>query len=422
MKRRWFRDLAGSLSALDPAGFSYPENVENPETSMEGRAALLDRILAEPPDALAAQPGLVVSTRGATAEGFGERVGLSRAWPAGFTRRFVLVAAGTAVAVGAGVAGVVTVMSTGSPAYATTPKPLSYRLPPNPPTAADMLQRLAAVAERAPEAPGTGDYEYLKSQAWNLDISYQEYSKSFTWKIRPEEEEFWWRPDGSGRTDIRVGGEPKGDPAVYYAPGALPRGPLAVYPVPSDPKALEALLGSTGTVLRPVGPTSVIGNISMLAHHAILAPEVRAGILRMLAARDDITYSGQTVDRSGRHGEAFSWEGDVPTGKVRDTVVVSPADGMPLGYERVQLTLTGGAYDETLGRLLGGPSGNESWPPPRVKIDTPAVVEYSLFLAAEKRELPPPNDAQRAEMVWPDPATPSASSREPSTGSNSPTR
>jgi hypothetical protein len=101
---------------------------------------------------------------------------------------------------------------------------------------------------------------------------------------------------------------------------------------------------------------------------------VRAQVLRVLADLPGIAYTGRARDRGGRTGEAFSLDFDAMTGPVRDTIIVDPASGTLLGYERTLLSLTNPNYfDEMVPGAVP------------LKVRTPAVVDYTVFLEWELR-------------------------------------
>jgi hypothetical protein len=288
----------------------------------------------------------------------------------------VLAAAATTVAVGA--------LRPPAPAYAATPPPLRYESPAGGPSAGALLRRIADAAERSP-VRGAGDYGYIHTKNWILANPNLAPRGAFL-TVDPYEMWLWYRTaDGSGRvvTDDPDTGRAESvqDPGTYkgYVCWTADSGSLPlVCPVDrlTDPRVLREVLLIDGQpeTIDQTGRTSPLGGYMYLARDLILPPEVRAQAWRVLADLPGIEYTGRVRDRAGRTGEAFSLDFDASSGPVRDTLIVDPASGELLGYERTLLALT-------------DPDFFAEFLPDAVplKIRTPAVVAYTVFLDAELR-------------------------------------
>jgi hypothetical protein len=173
-------------------------------------------------------------------------------------------------------------------------------------------------------------------------------------------------PDMAGRSDDEA--------ASSYEPGELPTFPISGA-LPTEPGPLRSLLTDT-SVTSNSGRYSPLGIVALLAEHRVLPPAVRASLWRIVAELPGIAYAGQVTDRAGRRGEGFSMPYDAIAGPARDTLIIDPATGEVLGFERVLEAITD---PDHLARI----SDHADQSP--LTIQTPAVVHYVAFLAAELR-------------------------------------
>jgi hypothetical protein len=303
-------------------------------------------------------------------------------------RRRLVLAGATLVVVAATVTAAGLLRADPDPVYATTPVQLRYERQANAPAAGDLLRDLATAAERS-TTRGSGDYGYIHTKDWllaNPNLADREQELS----VDPSEKQLWYAADGSARIVITRRDSPNGPPTEHDAVLAPGRHKGYVCwadgstPPPTCP--VDRLLDSA--VLRDVllisdryqgvnqtGRQSPLSATAHLSHNLVLPPAVRAQLWRVLADLPGISYTGRVTDRAGRSGEAFSLDFDAETGPVRDTLIIDPANGELLGYERTLLALTNPDYFAPM--VPGGSAP--------LRIRTPAVVDYSVFLAAEHR-------------------------------------
>ncbi|GAA2638814.1 hypothetical protein GCM10010399_85210 [Dactylosporangium fulvum] len=289
-------------------------------------------------------------------------------------RRLVLAGAGvTAVGVVAAVvAGSLFVESAvpdGSAAFAATPDPLVYTAPASNASAAGQLEQIAARTERLPAERTTG-FEHIKMSAWYLDIAVAGNQVSSlvvpmwteTWrapdgtgtmttgfskpKLRtPEEHAKWERLDRPGENSTPTTEALQPTPRVFNGPAPADRDALARYLTQGHPPEN--------------GPGETVVAIADLVCDRVLGPAQRAALLRVLATVPGLTYAGETTDRAGRKGAAFTLR-NRHGGLLNDhTLVVDPASGRLLDSE--VLLLEQGKLD----------------------VRVPGIVRYELYLTSE---------------------------------------
>jgi hypothetical protein len=342
------------LAQLDPAA-----DLDDHSTD---RAAVLESILAAPPPSS------------------------SRRRPAP-RRRLVLVGAAVMVAAAGAALAVPAFRPDATPVYAATPPQLRYERLANAPAAAELLRTIAAAAEKS-TTKGSGGYGYISTKDWLLANAYLS-DRHRELSVDPSETQLWVKTsDGSARVVSKTFGpqgtvndetEPAGWETGYVCWNATTAPPL-ICPVDrlTDPAVLRDVLFISKNFMgvNQTGVLSPLSATSELAHHVVLPPAVRAALWRVLADLPGIAYTGRVADRAGRTGEAFSLDFNAQTGPVRDTLIVNPATGELLGYERTLLKLTNPDY---LSTWVPGVQ------PAPLRIRTPAVVDYSVFLATELR-------------------------------------
>jgi hypothetical protein len=299
-------------------------------------------------------------------------------------RRLVLV--GAALIVAAAAVAVPAFRPDAAPVYAATPAPLRYERLANAPAAAELLRTIAGAAERS-TTKGAGGYGYIHTKDWLLANPYLS-DKHRELSVDPSETELWYNSsDGSARVVSRTVG-PQGTAADSTQPPGSYKGyvcwdaktpPPVICPVDrlTDPAVLRdvLLINDKFTAINQTGRLSPLSATADLAHQLVLPPAVRAQLWRVLADLPGLTYTGRVTDRAGRTGEAFSLDFDAETGPVRDTLIVNPDTGELLGSERTLLKLTDPDY------LSQGVPGEHA----PLRIRTPAVVDYSVFLTAQLR-------------------------------------
>jgi hypothetical protein len=307
-------------------------------------------------------------------------------------RRLVLVGAALAVIAGASTAAVDLIPQRTPPVYAATPALLHYEMPAHAPAAADLLRAIAATAEASPTR-GSGDYEYIHVRYWTL--SDPKWADRDRWSVQPGEVQWWRRiADGSGLTIHRESGTSQDVTEQTSGPGELNGYPgcvVAADPVPpgqpitscptdrlADRETMLRLLTFNqghGLAIDQTGRLSPLSIAASVARYRVLPSAVRAQLWRVLADLPGIAYTGRVTDRAGRTGEAFSMDFDAGFGRARDTLIVDPATGELLDYERILLALTEPEYLAEAGVPDIAP----------LRIRTPATIDYWVILTAERR-------------------------------------
>ncbi|MFF7632540.1 CU044_5270 family protein [Kitasatospora sp. NPDC008050] len=296
------------------------------------------------------------------------------AWP---RRRRVLTLTGTLAGAGALSLGVsVLLPGTTAPAMAATPKPLSYIQDSPAQDAPQILDRLADIAARQPDATVTGT-EHIKSRGWYMNTRVGE--KTAT-AVVPVEDELWQRPDGTAVTIRRDDAPEFPDQAyrVYWKEQGWATGPgkaeIKNRPAdelprhwadrpPTDPQALKSWLQKAHPAQN--GPAETLVAVTDLIRERVLSAPERAALLRVLATVPGLTYEGTTVDRAGRTGKAFSLDNDLGGLPNRHTVIVDPGNGRIIDDEKV--------LTETAGRLA---------------VPIPSLTSYTAYLEADTQAAP----------------------------------
>ncbi|MEU5888382.1 CU044_5270 family protein [Streptomyces sp. NPDC047461] len=332
------RDIDEALRALDPARLAGED--EAPSQTQ----AQLEAIVRTSRPALVARP----------------RVRRSRRWvPAGVS----VVASTAIVLVVANPFG-----TTAQPAYAVTPRPLAYQATDRP--ADQVLEEMALrIADLPDDRPTTWSVEHFVRDSWSLFTRID--GLQVTSAVIPEHRETWEKPDGSSRwtvktlppqfqnTEQRKTWEDAGavGQTSEESSDAAPATAQASEP-PSTPEGMEKWLASGHSSLTSGLAFEVVPERFM---DHVFSPAQRAAVLRVLKDMDGIVYAGVVRDRAGREGQAFSLTsgfGGLPN---KRTLVFDPSTGSLLAYEE-ELTSDPGALN----------------------VKTPAVIDYSTFLTAER--------------------------------------
>jgi hypothetical protein len=296
--------------------------------------------------------------------------------PARPRRRLVLAAGAGAVALAgvAAIAGVNLLSPVTHDGYAVTPVPLAYQQAAHPAEpAATMLNRIAAQAAQLPAPAPAGRYQHLTATSWNLTTRIYK-NRPVQSAVVPEQRETWRGPDRSGTVTVsfkapvfqsqaqRRQWQDEGSPGAdigprtdVYGPGKL--GVMWTGAAPDDPAMLAPWLQKGHPSAN--GPAETLVAVSDLTAEQVLSPAQRAAVLRVLATTPGLSYTGQTTDRAGRAGEAFSVESGYSGLPTRYTVIIDPTNGALLDYEET-LTTTAGALN----------------------VKVPAVISYQTYLHA----------------------------------------
>lgn len=296
-------------------------------------------------------------------------------------RRRLVLATAAAIVVAIVAVPVVLVTSNPAPAHAATPPLLTFELPANPPTSAELLEAIAVRTAALPAEP-RGDYQHLTVEGWYLWSQVDK--RGTTSAVVPQRTEFWLRTDGSGRRVVRTM-EPRfasesdreqwrrsrlwglldlgfSDTATTeYKPGEFH--PMWSDPAPSKVDALRTWLEINHPV--EIGPAEVLVAATDLLREQVLQPAQRASLLRVLASLPGLRYLGETTDRAGRSGTAFALDsnhGGLPN---RRMLIVDPHTGRVLASEEM-LTTTAGMLN----------------------VPIPSVISYETYLVADYS--PPP--------------------------------
>lgn len=209
----------------------------------------------------------------------------------------------------------------GTPSYPPTPAALEYQ-PPVPPSGADVLLRLSAVAASRTSEPWNGatPFAYVKVQSWHLR------TKAPQTRLLPAVSQSWRRP-----RDV---------PALTPSPSALAR-----------LLATGSREGST--------PGWAFMNLVRLTDGQPVPSAVQSILLRLLSRIADLINSGTAIDRAGRVGAAVSLESGYTGEPITYTLVFNPSTGALL------------EADETL-----------AGPPHRLNALKGSVIAYTTFLGS----------------------------------------
>lgn len=178
----------------------------------------------------------------------------------------------------------------GSKTYPPTPRALAFR-PPAPPSGADVLLRLSAVAasQSSPPWPTDAPYAYVKIRSWRLHGHGGQAnlagSTSAVWRVRSQVPALSASPAAAAQ--LLVAGRRGGG----WAPGWAFQDLVALARSRPVPGAAQALL------------------------------------LRRLAAIPGVVNEGNTVDRLGRTGAAVSLDSSYSGEPITYTLIFDPATG-----------------------------------------------------------------------------------------------
>jgi hypothetical protein len=275
-----------------------------------------------------------------------------------------------------------------SPVYAATPPMLQYVLTVDAPAASTLLGVIAVAAERF-RPRGRGPYEYIHAMHWSLSSPILDKGKE--WGIQPGETQRWLRTDNASGRTITSGPGQQDAHDTYHEPGTLRGTPLCLDdpPLPNGerPDCPIERLADRAVLTRELnidersqarssgGRVSPFGQAVWLAFFRVMPPVVLAQMWRIFAGMPGIAYSGRVIDRAGRVGEAFSINFDGGLGPAVDTIIADPTTGELLGYERWLKQVTNPEFHPEF-HTAGMP----------VRLRTPAVIDYWVFLASERRE------------------------------------
>jgi hypothetical protein len=235
------------------------------------------------------------------------------------------------------------------PRLAVTPPALTLT-PPPPPSAGEVLTRLALAAARQTNDSGAaGPIAYVERQVWQL-------SDQTVAGGRPDEPLYqeistWRAANGAGRS-VSVERTPGGSRTVT---ATLP----AAGSLPDLSGGRAALARRFGLGRHGATPAAQLLTLTTLASQEPIPPAVQATLLRLLAADPGLVNSGTTEDRAGRPAVAVSLTTAAGSTTVRETLLLDPRTGALLEADR---TLTGDP-----GSLEVGPG---------------ATLAYTLFRAA----------------------------------------
>jgi hypothetical protein len=289
-----------------------------------------------------------------------------RRWPVPVTA----VLAAAAVAAGVVAYG----PSSSQPAVAATAPMLSYR-PAGVPRAGSLLPALAAAARRQRSlVPPVGGYLYQATETWNLVVSVS--GASVTSRVIPRLQQAWSSAEGATMRETDQDAAPVAPGPLSQseqaaarrelASGRVTSGPLppAWGKLPLQPRALFRHLAEMfGKPPHPRMSSQVdvgwaLENLAQYLQYNPPAPKLLTSVYTMIDLFPGVSDAGWVTDRAGRRGLAIA----VPTGgpgyehSVR--LIVNPRSGRLLDVEDIQID----------------PSG--------VKIRTPFVFSYTLFLRA----------------------------------------
>jgi hypothetical protein len=203
---------------------------------------------------------------------------------------------------------------------------------PSPPSAREVLLRLAAAAARQATrtSPPTGRYAYVERQSWRL-------TDQLVTGPRPSYPLYRvissWRASNGGGHGITVQRTRHGFRTVTVTlppSGALPR-------LSDDRGALAHRLGlgTTGAAGRHVPTSEQLLTFTAIAGEEPVPAAAEANILDLLAGDRDLINAGTARDRAGRRAVVVALA--VPTAgtTVRETLLLDPRTGALLEFDRM---------------------------------------------------------------------------------------
>ena len=222
-------------------------------------------------------------------------------------------------------------------------------------TAPQLLEVIAGRATMEPAETGAGRYARIRTESWDLFTRVD--GGQVTSEVVPQVRTTWTAADGSGQT-IRSYLWPDGDTDTEMT--ERPAGAALMWPLgslSSDPAVLAQQL----QVAHPVanGPAERLVAVQDLYREQPLTPQVRAAVLRFVAATPGLEVTGMVLDRAGRTGLAVHLDSSLGGLPNVETMVIDPADGRVLAAE-TRLTETAGALN----------------------VRVPSVISYESYLEA----------------------------------------
>lgn len=178
----------------------------------------------------------------------------------------------------------------GNKTYPPTPRPLAFQSP-VPPSGADLLLRLGAVAasQSSPPWPAGAPYAYVKVRSWRLR------THGVQGKVVPLTLASW-------RTRSEV-------------------------PALSGSRAVAAPMLSAGRRSGAWAPGWEFADLVGLTRSRPIPGAAEAVMLRLLAGIPDVVNDGTTTDRAGRTGDAVSLESGYSGEPITYTLIFDPATG-----------------------------------------------------------------------------------------------
>jgi hypothetical protein len=222
-------------------------------------------------------------------------------------------------------------------------------------SAPQLLKVIAGRAAAAPDDTGAGRYARIRTESWDLFTRVD--GEQVTSEVVPQAMTTWTAADGSGQT-TRSYLWPDGDTDTETT--ERPAGPTLMWPLgalSSDPALLAQQLEGAHPVAN--GPAERLVAVQDLYREQPLTPQVRAAVLRYVAATSGLEVTGMVLDRAGRTGLALHLDNSLGGLPNVETIVIDPADGRVLAAE-TRLTETAGALN----------------------VRVPSVISYESYLEA----------------------------------------
>lgn len=213
----------------------------------------------------------------------------------------------------------------------------------------------------------------VRTESWALSTRFD--GKQVRSAVVPEITELSWNADRSGHLTIRTGQPyfPNSDYRSAWKSDGSPGKPGKIIrqetwspgqyspmfpnlPLPAGERRLLATL-KAGHPIDQLGTGELMVAINDVYNESQPGGEVRASLLRLLAARLDVIYLGQVADRAGRSAECFAVDSTRTGLPERQLAMFSPTTGSLLASEEI--------LTEDPGRL---------------GVHIPSVVSYRLYL------------------------------------------
>ena len=116
-----------------------------------------------------------------------------------------------------------------------------------------------------------------------------------------------------------------------FGPGGLSDGPTDLTKLPTDPKALAAMISSRRIEGGPNGPAEDFTQVGDLLHETDAPPALRAALFTVTEGIPGVEELGTVLDQTGRTGEGVAFT----SAGVRHELIFNPTDSTLMGEQDI---------------------------------------------------------------------------------------